>query len=112
MVHAQLGIAQENSGKLVARVREEAYRRARDEEKPLVLIDGPPGIGCPVIAALSVVDLALLVIEPTMSGIHDFERIWRFATSACRHWYVSIDTISVPKTRPGWKIIAPSRAFR
>jgi MinD superfamily P-loop ATPase len=84
MVHAQLGIAQENSGKLVARVREEAYRRARDEEKPLVLIDGPPGIGCPVIAALSGVDLALLVIEPTMSGIHDFERV----LSVCRHFGV------------------------
>jgi MinD superfamily P-loop ATPase len=75
MVHARLGIAEENSGKLVTLVRQQAKLIAEKEHKELVLIDGPPGIGCPVIAAITGVDLLLAVTEPTLSGIHDLERV-------------------------------------
>lgn len=75
MVHARLGIASENSGKLVTLVRQNAKRIAKEENKDHVIIDGPPGIGCPVIASLANVDLALIVTEPTLSGIHDMERV-------------------------------------
>ncbi len=84
LVHAKLGIAEENSGKLVALVRQNA--RSLGEEKGLdcIITDGPPGIGCPVIASLSGADLALLVTEPTLSGIHDLERV----LGTCRHFGV------------------------
>jgi MinD superfamily P-loop ATPase len=75
MVHAKLGIAEENSGKLVTLVRQNAKKIAEEENKDYVIIDGPPGIGCPVIASLANVDLALVVTEPTLSGIHDMERV-------------------------------------
>jgi MinD superfamily P-loop ATPase len=75
MVHARLGIAEENSGKLVTLVRHQAKLIAEMEHKELVLIDGPPGIGCPVIAAITGVDLLLAVTEPTLSGMHDLERV-------------------------------------
>ena len=74
-VHAKLGIAEENSGKLVTLVRQNAKLIAEKEKRDFVIIDGPPGIGCPVIASLSGVDMALIVTEPTLSGIHDLERI-------------------------------------
>ncbi len=74
-VHAKLGIAEENSGKLVTLVRQNAKIIAEKEKRDFVIIDGPPGIGCPVIASLSGVDVALIVTEPTLSGIHDLERI-------------------------------------
>jgi len=75
LVHAQLNIAEEASGKLVTLVRENARQIAEKEGRNLILIDGAPGIGCPVIASLTGVDLALVVAEPTMSGLHDLERI-------------------------------------
>ena len=75
MAHAQLNIAEEASGKLVTVVRSNAQRVAEEEGSDLILIDGSPGIGCPVIASLTGVDLALVVTEPTMSGLHDLERI-------------------------------------
>jgi MinD superfamily P-loop ATPase len=75
MAHAQLNIAEETSGKLVTVVRENARQAAEQEGCDLILIDGAPGIGCPVIASLTGVDLALIVTEPTMSGLHDLERI-------------------------------------
>ncbi len=84
MVHAKLGVAQENSGKLVTLVRKEAQRIAREQNYPLILIDGPPGIGCPVIASLGGVDAALVVTEPSLSGIHDLERV----LEVCRHFQV------------------------
>lgn len=74
-VHAKLGIAEENSGKLVMKIREAAQEIAAREKLGQIIIDGPPGIGCPVIASLSGVDLALIVTEPTIAGIHDLERI-------------------------------------
>jgi len=78
-VHAKLGIAEENSGKLVTMVRQAAKEIAEKEKKDYVIIDGPPGIGCPVIASLGNVDLAMIVTEPTVSGIHDMERVLKVA---------------------------------
>ena len=75
MAHAELNIAEEASGKLVTEVRDRAQQVAEKEQRELILIDGAPGIGCPVIASLTGVDLALIVTEPTMSGLHDLERI-------------------------------------
>jgi len=75
MVHAKLGIAAENSGKLVSLVRQAAKDLAETEKKDIILIDGPPGIGCPVIASIGGVDLVLAVTEPTLSGLHDLKRI-------------------------------------
>jgi MinD superfamily P-loop ATPase len=74
-IHARLGIAEENSGKLVTTIRRAAQEIADTERLDYVINDGPPGIGCPVIASLSGVDLALIVTEPTLAGIHDMERI-------------------------------------
>ncbi len=74
MVHAMLSPGEANSGKLVTLVRQNAKILAEDEKNDLVLIDGPPGIGCPVIASVTGVDAGLVVSEPTMSGIHDLER--------------------------------------
>ncbi len=74
LVHAKLGIAQENSGRLVSLVREKSMDIALKKGVDYVIIDGPPGIGCPVIASLSGIDLALIVIEPTLSGMHDAQR--------------------------------------
>lgn len=75
MVHAKLGVAEENSGKLVSTVRQEARRIAKTEERELVIIDGSPGIGCPVIASITGADLVLVSTEPTVSGRHDLERV-------------------------------------
>lgn len=82
LVHARLGIAEENSGKLVATIRNKAREIAGVENKECLLIDGPPGIGCPVIASLAGVDLALVVTEPTVSGIHDLDRVF----AVCRYF--------------------------
>jgi MinD superfamily P-loop ATPase len=75
MVHARLGVAAENSGKLVSLVRREARRIAEEQGLPLVIVDGPPGIGCPVIASVTGASLVLVVSEPTVSGEHDLERV-------------------------------------
>jgi len=75
MAHAILKTAEEASGKLVTIVRNNAKTLADEQKKELILIDGPPGIGCPVIASITGVDLVLIVTEPTLSGIHDLERI-------------------------------------
>ncbi len=75
MSHAVLNTAEEASGKLVALVRNNARVLAKKYGKDLIIIDGPPGIGCPVISAISGTDLVLIVTEPTLSGIHDMERI-------------------------------------
>ena len=75
MVHAALTIAADNSGKLVTRVKKEAHDLAVKNNKELILIDGTPGIGCPVTASLTGADFAVMVTEPTLSGIHDMERV-------------------------------------
>ena len=82
LFHAALRPAQENSGKLVTMVKQNARLLALDESYDLVLLDGPPGIGCPVISAASGADLALIVAEPTVSGVHDMRR----ALETCHHF--------------------------
>jgi MinD superfamily P-loop ATPase len=79
MAHARLGIAEENSGRLVAQVRRRAAELAGELGKELILGDGPPGTGCPVIASVSGSDLVLIVTEPTVSGVHDMERVMKLA---------------------------------
>ncbi|HEX7363953.1 MAG TPA: ATP-binding protein [Dehalococcoidia bacterium] len=86
LVHARLGIAQENSGKLVATVRQQARTIAEKQKLDYIIIDGPPGIGCPVISSLSGVSLALVVTEPTLSGIHDLDRV----VDVCHHFNVPV----------------------
>jgi MinD superfamily P-loop ATPase len=85
LVHARLGIAEENSGKLVALVRKQAAELAEENRCDWVIVDGAPGIGCPVIASLSGIDCALVVTEPTLSGLHDADRV----ISVARHFGVS-----------------------
>jgi MinD superfamily P-loop ATPase len=75
MIHARLGIGAENSGKLVAKVKKEARITAADQNKPMVLVDGSPGIGCPVISSLTGASFVVLVTEPTISGFHDLVRV-------------------------------------
>ncbi|MFO7570562.1 MAG: ATP-binding protein [Smithellaceae bacterium] len=75
MVHARLGVAAENSGKLVSTVRQEARKLAEKDHYDLVIVDGPPGIGCPVIASVTGATQVLVVTEPTVSGEHDLERV-------------------------------------
>lgn len=75
LYHAHLLAGAENSGKLVTMVKQQARLRALDDSRRLVLVDGPPGIGCPVISALSGADVALMVVEPTLSGVHDLSRV-------------------------------------
>jgi len=79
MVHAKLGIAEENSGKLVALIKKKANEIAAQNNAKWTIIDGAPGIGCPVIASLSGVDCALVVTEPSLSGLHDADRVIRVA---------------------------------
>jgi MinD superfamily P-loop ATPase len=80
MVHARLGIAEENSGKLVTLVRQEARKLAENRNIDLILTDGPPGVGCPVIASIGGASAVLIVTEPTVSGKHDMERVAQLAS--------------------------------
>ncbi len=86
MTHAKLGIAEENSGKLVTQVRNEAAELAMKLKLGLILADGPPGTGCPVIASVSGTDLVVVVTEPTVSGVHDMERVMQL----CKHFGVPV----------------------
>ncbi|MBD3375370.1 P-loop NTPase [candidate division KSB1 bacterium] len=84
MVHAKLGIAEENSGKLVTKVRKQAREVAEKQKAEFLLVDGPPGIGCPVIAAIGGADHALIVTEPSRSAIHDMKR----TIELCNHFKI------------------------
>jgi MinD superfamily P-loop ATPase len=84
LVHGTLRAGRENSGKLVALVKQEARRLAEETGAELLLVDGPPGIGCAVIASMSGAGLALAVTEPTVAGFHDLERI----VGVARHFQV------------------------
>jgi MinD superfamily P-loop ATPase len=79
MVHARLGIAEENSGKLVTLVRQEGKKLAEKNKSDLLITDGPPGVGCPVIASVGGASAVLIVAEPTVSGLHDMERVAQLA---------------------------------
>jgi MinD superfamily P-loop ATPase len=76
MVHARLGIGAENSGKLVAKVKNEAKRLAEETNKEYIIVDGSPGIGCPVVSSLSGANYVVLVTEPSVSGLHDLKRVY------------------------------------
>ncbi len=75
MVHARLGIGEENSGKLVSCIRQEAKKLVEERGLELILTDGPPGIGCPVIASIGGATALVLIVEPTVSGLHDMVRL-------------------------------------
>lgn len=79
MAHARLGIAEENSGKLVTLIRQQGATLARSKGLDLLLTDGPPGVGCPVIASLGGASAVLIVAEPSVSGAHDMERVAQLA---------------------------------
>lgn len=79
LVHAQLGIAEENSGKLVSLVRQKGRELAEEKDIDLIITDGPPGVGCPVIAAVGNATAILVVTEPTVSGKHDLKRVVELA---------------------------------
>ena len=98
-IHARLGIAQENSGKLVTEVRKRSRELAKKNKRELILIDGPPGIGCPVIASLSGTTYALVVTEPTLSGMHDMKRVIETPVIfKLNQPAASINSTSIPKT--------------
>lgn len=84
LFHAALRPAQENSGKLVTLVKQQARLLAMDEKYPLIIVDGPPGIGCPVISAVSGADMALIITEPTVAAVHDMKR----ALQMTRHFNI------------------------
>ena len=79
MVHARLGIAEENSGKLVSLVRQETRKLAEEKGCEFILTDGPPGIGCPVIASIGGATALAIIVEPTVSGLHDMKRVAELA---------------------------------
>ncbi len=81
MVHAKLGIAEENSGKLVTLIRKKAGQIASLKKKDMIIVDGSPGIGCPVIASITGADLVLIVTEPTLSGLHDLKRVAKLTSN-------------------------------
>jgi MinD superfamily P-loop ATPase len=99
LFHAHLFAGQENSGKLVTLVKQQARLLALDTGAGLLVVDGPPGIGCPVIAASAGADLALLVVEPTVSGIHDLERILGTVTHFGVPAFVCINKADLNRTR-------------
>lgn len=78
-IHARLKPGEENSGKLVSKVRQIASEYAEKENAKYILIDGPPGTGCPVIASITGVDAVVVVTEPSMSGLHDLSRVLKLA---------------------------------
>lgn len=84
MIHARLGKAAENSGKLVSTVRREGQRIAEERNITTIIVDGPPGIGCPVIASVTGASLVVAITEPTVSGDHDLERV----LSLTRHFQI------------------------
>lgn len=77
MVHARLGIGVDNSGKLVAKVKNEAKKIAEESKKDFIVVDGSPGIGCPVVSSLSGANFVVLVTEPSVSGLHDLKRVYQ-----------------------------------
>ncbi len=77
LVHAKLGFGAENSGKLVAKVKNEAKKLALAEKKEYLIVDGSPGIGCPVVSSLSGANLCVLVTEASLSGLHDLKRVYQ-----------------------------------
>jgi MinD superfamily P-loop ATPase len=97
MAHAMLNPSEANSGKLVTLVRQNAKNLAEKENSNLIIIDGPPGIGCPLIASVTGVDAGLIVTEPTMSGIHDLKRAMQLLTHFNVQPFVCINMYNINK---------------
>ncbi len=95
LVHAKMGAGEENSGKLVTEVRTKAMEIAKETVARFVITDGPPGIGCPVISALTGTQKVLMVIEPTMSGLHDIERLEDLARNFNPEMYAVINKYDI-----------------
>lgn len=95
LVHARLIAAGENSGKLVTLVRKEARRIANEQKKELLLVDGPPGIGCPVISSITGTSGVVLVTEPSVSGLHDLERVAKLAANFRVPVYVVVNKADI-----------------
>lgn len=89
MTHAKLRAGEGSSGKLVADIRKQAADIAKSENNEFIILDGPPGTGCPVIATLTGTDLAVVVIEPSVSGVHDAKRV----IELCRHFKVPVAAV-------------------
>lgn len=106
LIHAQLYPGEENSGKLVALLRSQAKVLAVSKEAEIILSDGPPGIGCPVLSSLTGADLAVIVTEPTPSGIHDLRRV----AELCTHFRVPAAVI-INKADLNRKIAQEIQAF-
>ncbi len=106
LLHAQLRPAQENSGRLVTLVKQQARLHALDHGQDYVIVDGPPGIGCPVISAASGADLAVIVVEPTVAGVHDLDR----ALATVTHFHVPA-TVIVNKADINPDKVAEIQAF-
>lgn len=117
MVHAKLGVAQENSGKLVTLVRNQAKKIVEEKNLELIIIDGSPGIGCPVIASITGADLVLVVTEPTQSGLHDLERVaeltrhFGIETMVCiNKWDLNPDiTLDIEAQAQEWQVKVAGR---
>jgi len=119
MVHAKLGVAGENSGKLVSIVRREARQIAETDHHSTIIVDGPPGIGCPVIASITGASIVLVVTEPTLSGEHDLERVialtrhFNIPTAVCvNKWDVNLEMteqIENFTTKSGAKVVGRIR---
>jgi len=88
-IYAELGIGEENSGKLIAFIKQKAIEIAKTQKSDWIIIDGPPGIGCPVIASLPGIDLAVVVTEPTKSGLADMKRVIQLT----KHFKVPVQVI-------------------
>jgi MinD superfamily P-loop ATPase len=113
MAHASLGIAEENSGKLVSLIRQEGRKLAEQQKAEFLLTDGPPGIGCPVIASIGGAAAVLIVAEPTVSGRHDMERVadlaafFRVPAMVCVNKFdLNPDQAEAIEAFAGWKGIA------
>ncbi len=101
MVHARLGVAEENSGKLVTVVRKRAEDIGAESGAAYVIADGPPGIGCPAIAAVTGADLLLAVAEPTPAGIHDVSRLRELAARFETRMACLVNKADIDESRAG-----------
>lgn len=95
MLHAQMGPGEENSGKLVTKIREKAKELARAEKADHLINDGPPGIGCTAISSITGSDVVLLVIEPSVSGLHDAQRLVKLVNSFDIKMYAVINKFDI-----------------
>jgi len=95
LIHAKLNPGADNSGKLVSTIRTIAKKEAKEKDAKIILIDGPPGVGCPVIASISGVKKVIFITEPTKSGIHDLMRVYELAKHFAVKSYVIVNKATI-----------------